>query len=285
MNEQHILLVGLGYSKTDRLDMSAETKGIFDALYDKAKVEYLPNITFQSLKNRFTAANSSRISIFHYIGHSSLSGIHAEDNGKVEMIGNEFLKILLSSQRLHFVFLNSCFSKYLAETLHGNGVPIVIGTSSKVNNTDASIVATTFYKYLSGLDGSQTIQNAFDLTTSEMKRLQETGQLEKSYSFRGSGSIEENIEFAWNIYDKNATKEQRNWSLKSQNNNLGSFKEELLKKVDELLYNEVFSLIKKSEFRYDKPLFNILERSFAFRIESDSTDRLKVFINSLKEPY
>lgn len=213
--KQPVLLVGLGYSSQAPLDMSKETKGIFEALSNKAKVEFLPNLTFDNLRNRFNKSDdASKISMFHYLGHSTLKGIQAEDKGTVKMIDAQFFSVLLANQKLKFIFLNSCFSKDIAKTLHDLGVPVVIGTSANIGNSDASLVATLFYEYLGGLNGSQTLINAFHLTTNELQKLQKENKLSKNYIFRGFGTDEdETQDFAWNIYAEKATETDKNWCL------------------------------------------------------------------------
>lgn len=249
MSNRITVLVGLGYSSEKPLDMSGETKGLFDSLDSKkVDVRYLPNLTFQNLEKKFNSPEDShQIRIFHYIGHSSLKGIQIEEDGKIIQLSKVRLVNLLRPQKLQFVFLNSCLSKEIAKDLHEAGIPVVIGTSESVDNEDAVKIATQFYEVISGQKG-RTLIDAFTLTSNHFKALQEQNKstLKSTFNFRGLGKGEDQTQdFAWNIYYENAKEEDKNWCLiPAKNHKLSS---------------AVLSNQKKIFCLYDKDLKNYYE--------------------------
>ncbi|MBT8115981.1 MAG: CHAT domain-containing protein [Arenicella sp.] len=85
------------------------------------------------------------IVIFHYGGHADGSMLQLE--GGAGAAGG--LASLLGQQKnLKLVFLNGCATKDQVNLLHRAGVPAVIATAVKINDSKATIFSTAFYKSL-----------------------------------------------------------------------------------------------------------------------------------------
>ncbi|HMQ47258.1 MAG TPA: CHAT domain-containing protein [Saprospiraceae bacterium] len=208
-----ILLIGLANSNQDYLDaIQAELAGIRGAL-TKAKqgghldIQERNQFTFKTLADDFNDLDhSSRLAILHYSGHSSAAGLMLRQGGQDVLLDKNYLTTFLGAQHsLKLVFLNSCYSKELAEALVAVGVPMVIGTSSAVKDKMAAAVAGYFYQTLGG--GSKTIQEAFNLTKSHFDQLPDTDEL----SFRGP--IVDLDDSPWNLYLAQDKKETASWRL------------------------------------------------------------------------
>lgn len=208
-----ILLIGLANSNQDYLDaIQAELEGIREALTKarqggRVEIDERNQFTFKTLAEEFNDLDkSSRLAILHYSGHSSAAGLMLRQGGQDVLWNKEHLSAFLSAQNgLKLVFLNSCYSKTLAEALVAAGVPIVIGTSSAVKDKMAAAVAAYFYQTLGG--SSKTIQQAFDLTMAYFDQLPPVDDL----SFRGP--IADLDDAPWNIYIAPDKAEVAGWRL------------------------------------------------------------------------
>ena len=96
------------------------------------------------------------IVIFHYGGHADGSMLQLE-GGQGSAGG--LAKLLGQQKSLKLVFLNGCATKSQVSQLHKAGVPAVIATSVKINDTKATLFATAFYQSLAK---GQGIEQAFD---------------------------------------------------------------------------------------------------------------------------
>ncbi|MRG44991.1 CHAT domain-containing protein [Chitinophaga sp. SYP-B3965] len=103
------------------------------------------------------------MTMLHYAGHSFKDGIIVEENGQHKVLGVDALKVMIKAHKVfRFVFLNSCNAANIATQFLEAGVPFVVGTTSEVKDTDALLIATKFYDYLS--QSPCSIPNAFKLT-------------------------------------------------------------------------------------------------------------------------
>lgn len=195
--------------------IQGEVTGIRSIINDKAAKYLLPSeltFTAKTLSEEFNnPAISDKIRFLHYAGHSSQKGISYQEDGKTKLMSKDNLVAFLKNQQLRFVFLNSCLSETIAKELHEAGVPIVMGTTSKVGDADAVKIAKQFYNTLAGKPGRTFIQ-AFEDTTTYFRN--NPGELSQDYTFRGLGSDENAAhDFAWNMYYENANDEDKNWCL------------------------------------------------------------------------
>ena len=102
--------------------------------------------------NRFDGA----IAGFHYGGHAHGKGLFLEDaEGQAEGLA----QLLGRQQQIRFVFLNGCSTQPQVQRLLQLGVPVVIATTSPIDDTKASEFAGYFYDKLAN-QGS--IRQAFD---------------------------------------------------------------------------------------------------------------------------
>ncbi|MEH6637206.1 MAG: CHAT domain-containing protein [Halioglobus sp.] len=100
---------------------------------------------------------NDRIVIFHYGGHADGTMLQLE--GGVGGAGG-IAGLLGQQTSLKLVFLNGCATRDQVRLLHQVGVPAVIATSVKINDTKATKLSTAFY---SALADGQSIFEAFDL--------------------------------------------------------------------------------------------------------------------------
>jgi hypothetical protein len=271
-----------------------EVTGIRSIINDKATKYLLPSeltFTAKSLSEEFNnPITSGRIKFLHYAGHSSQKGISYQQDGETKLMSKDNLVTFLKNQQLRFVFLNSCLSEVIAQELHEAGVPIVIGTTDKVGDKDAVVIAKQFYTTLAGKPG-RTFLHAFEDTTTYFKN--NPDELSKEYIFRGLGSNEDTTkEFAWNIYYENAKEEDKNWCLiPAKKWVLSNAKDDTRKKV--------FCLYGKTQKEYyellarhaNHPKLNVLVNSIweisnddevssdDFVIEWNSADTIAHFLN------
>ncbi len=174
----------------------------------------LSDFSFKKLATELNDAYiSSQIRMIHYIGHSNKEAIISQQNGVPTLLEKEDLVAYLKNQKsLKFIFLNSCYSSEIAKELSNVGVPIVVGTTDKVGDHDASLIAAKFYEILGGQAG-KTLLAAFEETSIFFKT--NPALLSKQYHFRGLKypPHAQNQEFAWEIYHENATEEVQKWCL------------------------------------------------------------------------
>ncbi|MEM7359417.1 MAG: CHAT domain-containing protein [Pseudomonadota bacterium] len=90
-------------------------------------------------------AYDQNIVIFHYGGHADGSMLQLEGGS-----GNAggLAKLLGQQKSLKLVFLNGCATKDQVRLLHEAGVPTVIATSVKINDTKATLFSAAFYQSL-----------------------------------------------------------------------------------------------------------------------------------------
>lgn len=205
MSQQaEILILGTANTPADYLDqLQAEVEGIRVALAKARQQNYcdyreLSQFTFEKLFTEFNDLNlSGRISMLHYSGHSQAAGLMTREGGKDKLLQADRLRAMLQARNnLKFVFLNSCFSKVVAEQLVEAGVPVVIGTDSGVQDVAARAFAARFYSALGG--GSKTLLQAFEQTEAYFE-----DQKDKDGSpFRG---VDYGSESPWHLYYREET--------------------------------------------------------------------------------
>ncbi|WP_157585636.1 CHAT domain-containing protein [Runella zeae] len=206
------------------------------------------DFSFKKLASEFNDAYiSSQIRMIHYIGHSNKEAIISQQNGVPTLLEKEDLVAYLKNQKnLKIIFLNSCYSGEIAKELSNAGVPIVVGTTDKVGDHDASLIAAKFYETLGGQAG-KTLLAAFEETSIFFKT--NPALLSKQYHFRGlkSPPHAQNQEFAWEIYHENATEEVQKWCLLPP-------KKYILSEASDDSRKKVFCLYGRQIKEYYKPL-------------------------------
>lgn len=170
-------------------------------------------ITYNSLSDLLTSNEGNDVSLIHYSGHSDEDGLTIEWRGTTQQIGkSELVDIIKSRRTIRLVFLNSCYSKAIAEELTDAGVAYVVGTTSKIQDELAAMVAAEFYRQLA--NRGTTIETAFTLTRNTFTS--RTFPDEKiREAFRGFGEEEtaENLH-PWKLYRKEDLSDaDRNWVL------------------------------------------------------------------------
>lgn len=165
---------------------------------------------------------NDRLVIFHYAGHADGSMLQFEGGvGSSKGIAG----LLGQQPSLKLVFLNGCATKDQVNALHQAGVPAVIATAVKINDTKATLLSHAFYQALA--DG-QSIFDAFD----NAKHYIET-KFDSSHSVMPSISRQPNsffaeqaqdsaqsLEFEWGLYTlPEAEEDLTQWRLTSARQN------------------------------------------------------------------
>ncbi|MEO0368655.1 MAG: CHAT domain-containing protein, partial [Pseudomonadota bacterium] len=96
------------------------------------------------------------IVVFHYGGHADGSMLQLEE-GRGSAGG--LAKLLGQQKSLKLVFLNGCATKDQVRLLHQAGVPTVIATAVKINDTKATIFSSSFY---TALAAGKSIEESFE---------------------------------------------------------------------------------------------------------------------------
>ncbi|WP_131811861.1 CHAT domain-containing protein, partial [Paraglaciecola hydrolytica] len=162
-----------------------------------------------------------QIVIFHYAGHADGSMLQLEGaaTGADGSAGAGGIAGLLGQQRsLKLVFLNGCATKDQVKLLHKAGVPAVIATAVKINDSKATCLSTAFY---AALASGQSIYEAFDsaqnyieakFSTSGEHPLKITRQ--PNFSFAEEETEPQNYEFEWTLYTRpDAEADLKQWRL------------------------------------------------------------------------
>lgn len=126
-----------------------ESRAVSDMLQllerkDTIDVHCADSTKFDELYNELLEFNG-RIAVFHYAGHADGTILQLEGrNGGASSIA----KLLGQQTCLKLVFLNGCATKGQVQLLFDAGVPAVVATAVKINDTQATQFSTTFYAAL-----------------------------------------------------------------------------------------------------------------------------------------
>lgn len=159
---------------------------------------------------------NDRVVIFHYAGHADGTMLQFEQG----VGGADGIAGLLGQQTsLKLVFLNGCATKNQVNALHQAGIPAVIATAVKINDSKATLLSHAFYQALA--DG-QSIFEAFDSAKHylETKFDSANGALpsisRQPNSFFGAPQQDANqsLEFEWGLYTRaDAEDDLKQWRL------------------------------------------------------------------------
>lgn len=199
-------------------NLKVEREGIrtiFNDAQNDGECELLidPDVTQDQIFKAFQASRTrNRIAIFHYGGHADSDEIFVEmaEGGNQAFYSVGMGALFAQQTCLKLVFLNGCATREQADILLKAGVPVVIATSRKIRDDDATLFSKIFYQ---GIEGNATISRAFKEAQSAL--MSKHGTLE---TFRGvfwdkDDSVEQdNTELPWNLFyndEKNIE-----WSLR-----------------------------------------------------------------------
>lgn len=101
---------------------------------------------------------SEKPNVVHFSGHGTAQGIILRnDRGRYQPVSGESLQRFFADRGVELVVLNSCVSKPQAELL-ASSVPMVIGTSSVLDDEAARRFSAAFYRTVGG---GHTVKEAF----------------------------------------------------------------------------------------------------------------------------
>ncbi len=123
------------------------------------EVELLPYSSPQDLFEELRRFNN-QIVILHFAGHTN-SELWRLHEGMVN--ANGMAEVLKLQQSIQLLFLNGCNNHQQVEAFSKANIPTVIATSEPINDQQARVFATEFYKKLvSGKALKTSIQDAYD---------------------------------------------------------------------------------------------------------------------------
>ena len=162
-------------------------------------------------------AYDDQIVIFHYAGHADGSMLQLE--GGLASAGG-IAGLLAQQASLKLVFLNGCATKDQVKLLHQAGVPAVIATAVKINDSKATSLSTAFY---AALASGQSIYEAFDsahnyieakFINKDEHQLKFTRQPNFSFAEQETAAEVQNYEFEWTLYTRpDAEADLKQWRL------------------------------------------------------------------------
>ncbi|MFK7732328.1 MAG: hypothetical protein AB8B48_11985 [Pseudomonadales bacterium] len=223
-----VVFLAFANSLDDHLaTLKEESRNIFNTLHelqqtDKIAIHREESSEVDELYSDLLL-HDGRIVIFHYGGHSDGSMLQLE--GGVGGAGG-IAKLLGQQAGLKLVFLNGCANKEQVTLLHAVGVPAVIATAVKINDTKATLFSDAFYK---SLVQGHSIFEAFDSAAAFVEAKFGTGS-GAGVSFNRAPmwdeeeeETEESLEpgeFEWALYTREeAVNDLKQWRLPEAQSN------------------------------------------------------------------
>ena len=194
-------------SSADLRKLGAEIDSIRNAFFD-AEQEGLCEIapyfdaTVEKIEEAFHQYKDAVIG-FHYAGHANgfqLMLQQAADAG-------EFAAFLGKQTQLKFVFLNGCSTRGQVDDLHAEGVPVVMATSTAINDDVAQQFAEQFYRRLA--EGA-SIQAAFN-SYQDIVSIKQIPKKDLYRGFQVPSAFDDR--FPWELYIKPGAGEIAGWDL------------------------------------------------------------------------
>lgn len=150
INKRPVVFLAFANDRDQHLDtLNDESRDVYNVLQplqqsNTIAIHREESARFDELYNDLLAFDG-RIVVFHYAGHADGTMLQLEGgNGGAGGIA----KLLGQQASLKLVFLNGCATKEHVKLLHDAGVPAVIATAVKINDTKATKLATAFYAAL-----------------------------------------------------------------------------------------------------------------------------------------
>ncbi len=216
MNDSPILFFAFSNSKTEDLRyLPIEKEGIRSALEEAqdnglCKVIFRYNATFDDIVKVFQKFKD-QIAVFHFSGHANDYALFLENDfgNNITIYAKGFSGYLGDQKGLQLVFLNGCATQQQSLLLHDNGVPVVISTSDKVDDSMATETGIRFYQQLGKGD---SIVVAYHKTISLLKSQGWQGEI----TVRGLWAEKKQIKSStplWELEAKPGFQRTKNWSL------------------------------------------------------------------------
>ena len=156
----NILFLCANPHDTARLDLEEELRNLEMQL---AAVKYRDQISLVAKHavqpdDLVRCVRSEKPNVVHFSGHGTAEGIILRnDHGSYQPVSGESLQRFFADRGVELVVLNSCVSRSQAELL-ASSVPMVVGTSSELDDEAARRFTTAFYRTLGEGD---TVKEAF----------------------------------------------------------------------------------------------------------------------------
>lgn len=191
------------------------------------KLVFLEKANIQKLVDKIIEYQKTLV-VLHYAGHASANALFLKseyDSDKVIKANRRGLVPILSRcSSLKLVFLNGCSTQGISTSLIEHGIPVVIGTTAKVNDLIAGVIAYRFYHSLGqGLSIKISWLNTKDeiITRGKSyhKELMDSINRSPEIDTEESKEIEFNKEYNWRLDNRDGSEHILNWNLPSEAKN------------------------------------------------------------------
>jgi hypothetical protein len=177
--------------------LKEESKFISDLLKDRENQgDYFLYIkSFASIADiiKIIIEHKSNLFLFHFAGHAKEDGVSLDSEVFARIDG--IAEFLSQCPELIMVFLNGCSTAGMVRPLSEKGVPIIIGTKSKVNDFIATKFSKTFY---GSFNKGNSIIQSFKLAKGAILAEKEISFRAVDFDFNEPSPHEE----AWGIFYK-----------------------------------------------------------------------------------
>ena len=269
------LLIGTTNPLSDLEEVKAERlaiKKVLDAQSPYVNMIRESDLSWTNLTNAFLRQDiGDAIEFFHYCGHSSQKGVllEAGRTSGHQISVKSFTEFLSKRKDLKIVFLNSCSSQLIGQTLlNEGGVKVVIETVQPIYDKDARIFSEKFYHLLAK---GKTIYEAFE----EAKNMLVNTPGAERGKKRTAGFADpeaEKKDFAWQLnHDKNDPDDTvHTWRLY----------EPIAAQIDEIKGVKVLCVFPESE--YTKDCYKAVKETLN-AIKGDNSIYVESFVNLEKQ--
>lgn len=176
---------------------------ILNELEDRGlyKVEAESNATPEEILGAFQKRFRDNIVVLHYAGHAGSNQLFLEGDkaGNNSFYAEGLAQIIEQQKNIKLVFLNGCATRAQADLLMNAGVPVVIATATKIDDENALVFATTFYR---GIVGGATIWEAFHEAEGILKAKNKTVDIFRDLYWDDT-LLPGQTELPWKLFYKN----------------------------------------------------------------------------------
>lgn len=237
------------------------------------EVELLPYSSAQDLFEELRRFNN-QIVILHFAGHTN-SDLWKLHEGSVN--ANGMAEVLKLQQSIRLLFINGCDNNEQVEAFSKANIPALIATSKPINDQQAQVFATEFYKKL--VDGKalkSNIQDAYNWAKATASAINEGGSnssLNRSLDFSDTESA-----WSWGLIETQDQAAQ--WSLSEI-----EFRPNISKQMADYKANELqkrWDRLSKKKYLLEEQYDNETRVEEHLRIDS-ILDKVKADLKKLEE--
>jgi len=176
-------------------NLQAEDDAVFQALGERMLANHF--LVFRdsyATRNKliyFLRLLRQELFLFHYSGHASQEVL---DLPEENVLGEGVAEMLRKCTSLEVVVLNGCCTVKQARRLHELGIPVVVGTATKIEDETAKIFSEVFYQSLTQEEG-YPFKKAFDDALAATKTINADVKM-----FRGDEEEDDSNDLCWDLH-------------------------------------------------------------------------------------